>query len=207
MTQAAPASRPSRTYSVDFRPSRDGLPFPNIWPKGARLRIRKRAIGRVSGGLCGGMCHFSRERWLDREPIPVTARPNNPAFVDQLVAAQLASLDLPSGPWRYLSLQLPPRVIARRRSTARALAAIRADLGAGRPSCVGLIRDLSWNPAALSQHHVVLAYSTQEEPDHTTLSVYDPNSPGNDRVRLIIAADSTIRSNQLSPQPCALLAF
>lgn len=196
-----------RTLSVDFRPSRDGLPFGNFWPKGAAIRVQKRSLGRVYGGLCGGMVHLSRERWLAGDPIPSTATPTDPAFVDLLVAAQIDSLALPSGPLRYLALQLPHRVTARRRSTAQALAAVRADLEADRPSCLGLLRAVSWNPAVLNKHHVVLAYAMREDQDETTLKVYDPNHPGNDRVRLTVAADSVIATNQRDPKPYALLDF
>jgi len=196
-----------RTLSVDFRPSRDGLPFGNVWPKGADIRFHRRSVGRVYGGLCGGMVQFSLERWLAGEPIPDTATPTQPDFVDQLVSAQIESLGLPGGPLRYLALQLPTRVTARRRSTARTLAAVRGDLEDGRTSCVGLVRALSWNPAVLSKHHVVLAYAMQEDSDKTRLSVYDPNHPHDDRVRVTIEADSTIRTNRGDPQPYALLDF
>lgn len=194
-----------RNLSVDFRPSRDGLPFGNIWPKGAAIRVGTRAVARVYGGLCGGMVQFSRERWLAGRPIPDDANPKNGAFVDQLVAAQIESLGLPGGPVRYLALQLPYRVAARRRSTARTLAAVRNDLQNGRPSVVGLLRALSWSPRELSKHHVVLAYAMREDAGQTTLSVYDPNHPGNDRVRLVVEPDSTIRSNQHDPPARALL--
>lgn len=196
-----------RTLSVDFRPSRDGLPFGNLWPTGAAIRVHKRAVARVYGGLCGGMVQLSRERWLAREPIPANATAEDPELVDQLVAAQIESLGLPSGPMRYLALQLPHRVTARRKSTARALAAVRADLEQGRPSVVGLLRALSWNPGSLAQHHVVLACAMREETDKTILSVYDPNHPGNDRVRITANADSSIRTNQRDQHPFALLAF
>lgn len=200
-------TRSERTLSVDFRPSRHGFPFGNVWPKGAAIRLQKRVVARVYGGLCGGMCQLSRERWLAREPIPKSATPTDPTLVDQLVAAQIESLGLPEGPVRYLALQLPHRTTGRRRSTAQALARVRADLEDGRPSCVGLLRALSWNPAALSRHHMVLAYAMREDPKKSTLSVYDPNHPGNDRVRLTVGTDSAIRTNQRDPQPYALLAF
>jgi len=183
------------------------MPFGNFWPKGAALRVQKRSIGRVYGGLCGGMCQLSRELWLAGESVPDDASPKNAAFVDRLVAAQINSLGLPAGPMRYLALQIPLRVSARRRSTAQTLAAVRTDLEDGRPSCVGLLRALSWSPRALSKHHVVLAYAMREDPDETTLSVYDPNHPKNDRVQITVGADSTIRTHQKDPQPYALLAF
>lgn len=183
------------------------MPFANVWPKGAAIRVQKRTVGRVYGGLCGGMVHLSRARWLAGDPIPADASPQDPALVDLLVAAQIESLGLPGGPLRYLALQLPHRVSARRRSTAETLARVREDLEAGRPSCVGLLRALSWSPRVLDKHHVVLAYAIREDPGETVLNVYDPNHPGNDRVRLTIGADSAIRTNQRDPQPHALLAF
>lgn len=196
-----------RTLAVDFRSSRDGMPFGNFWPKGAAIRVQKRSVGRVYGGLCGGMCQLSRELWLAGEPIPDNASPSDPGFVDRLVAAQIDSLGLPNGPMRYLALQLPHRNTARRKSTAHTLASVRTDLEAGRPSCVGLLRALSWSPAVLNKHHVVLAYAMREDTDESILSVYDPNHPGNDRVRITVKADSTISTNQRDPQPYALLAF
>lgn len=198
-------ARAARTLSVDFRPSRDGLPFPNTWPTGAAVRIGKRALLRVYDGLCGGMAVLSRERWLAGEPIPASAAPTDQGLVDALVAAQVTSLRLPSGPLRYLFLQLPPRRAARRRSTALSLAAARADLAAGRPACVGLLRALSWNPATLSRHHVVLCYAVCEDSAHTILSVYDPNHARDDHVRLTVEADSSIRTNRRDPRPYALL--
>ncbi|MBA3338923.1 MAG: hypothetical protein H0T54_04110 [Geodermatophilaceae bacterium] len=196
-----------RVLKLDFRPSRDGMPFANFWPKGAAIRVQKRSVGRVYGGLCGGMCQLSKELWLSGEPIPENASPTDSGFVDRLVSAQVESLGLPGGPLRYLGLQLPPRTTARRKSTAQTLASVRADLAAGRPSCVGLLRALSWSPGMLNKHHVVLAYAMREDPDETTLTVYDPNHPGNDRVRIIVKADSTIQTNQSDPQTLALLAF
>jgi len=196
-----------RTLSVDFRASRDGLPFGNVWPEGAAVRVQKRALGRVYGGLCGGMVHVTRERWLAGEPLPASASPEDPGLVDELVAGQIESLHLPGGPLRYLALQLPHRITARRRSTARTLAAVRSDLVSGRPSVVGLLRLLSWNPAALAKHHVVLAHAMREDPDETVLSVYDPNHPGDDHIRLTVNADSTIATNRTDPPPRALLDF
>lgn len=197
-----------RAFKLDFRPSRDGMPFANFWPKGAAVRVQKRAIGRVYGGLCGGMCQLSRELWLAGDTMPDNASPDDPGLVDRLVSAQVESLGLPGGPLRYLSLQLPPRKTARRKSTAQTLAAVRADLAAGRPSTVGLLRALSWSPRVLDKHHVVLAFGMREDSDETILSVYDPNHPRNDGVRITVKADSTIRTNQKKdPDPLALLSF
>lgn len=196
-----------RTLELDFRPSRDGMPFANFWPKGAAIRVQRLSIGHVYGGLCGGMCELSRQLWIAGEPVPSNASPADPGFTDRLMKAQIGSLGLPAGPLRYLALQLPPRATARRKSTAQTLAAVRADLRADRPSLVGLLRTLSWSPAVLDKHHVVLAYGMREDPGQTTLSVYDPNHPGDDRARLTVLADSTIRTNRRDPQPRALLAF
>jgi len=47
----------------------------------------------------------------------------------------------------------------------------------------------------------------REDSDKTRLSVYDPNHPHDDRVRVTIHADSSIRTNRRDPQPYALLDF
>lgn len=200
---------PSRSarIGVDFQPSRDGLTFANSWPKGARIRLRRKAVGTIYGGLCGGMCHFARESWLAGRPIPADATPHNPEFVDVLVTEQIESLDLPTGPLRYLAAQLPPAHVTRRRCTATTLAAVRAELNAGRPSYIGLVRALSFDPLALGKHHVVLVHHLREDPHGATLGIYDPNHPGDDRVQLRVEADSSIEHNRSALPVYALLAF
>lgn len=178
--------------SVDFRPSRDGFRFGNSWPRGAPVRLAGVGLGRVYGGLCGGMAYEARKAWLAGRPLPadVTA-PAGGSLADRLWRAQLASLRLPLGPLRYLLFQLPPLGAARRRLTRRrGLPRLRASLAAGTPALLGLVREVSWDPRRVVEHHVVLGYGLDERPDGSAeVAVYDPNHPGDDTVRLRVAPD------------------
>lgn len=180
--------------SVDFRPSRDGFRFGNAWPEGAPVVLLGVAFGRVYGGLCGGMALEARKAWLAGRTLPDdTAAPTGGPLAARLWRAQLVSLRLPLGPLRYLFFQLPPLGPGRRRLTLRrGLPRLRASLAAGRPALLGLVREISWDPRRVVQHHVVLGYGLDERPDGTAVvSVYDPNHAGDDGVRLTVAADGT----------------
>ena len=187
---------PLRT-SVDFRPSRDGFRFANCWPRGAPVRFAGLGAGPVYGGLCGGMVYAARQAWLAREPLPEDpVAPAGGPLADRLWRAQLASLTLPLGPLRYLWFQLPAVGDRRRHrlTLTRGLPGVRRSLAAGRPALVGLVRAVSWDPRKVVHHHVVLAYGLAEGADGTAeVAVYDPNHPGDDSVRLLVAPDGTVR--------------
>jgi hypothetical protein len=181
--------------AVDFRPSRDGFRFGNSWPRGAPVRLAGIGFGRVYGGLCGGMAYEARRAWLANEPLPAdTLAPAQGPLADRLFQAQLASLDLPAGPLRYLWFQLPPQDRARRELTlTEGLPGVRTSLDAGVPALVGLIRVVTWDPRKVVENHVVLGYGLTESPDGTAeIAVYDPNHPGDDTVRLRVTADGTV---------------
>jgi len=181
--------------AVDFRPSRDGFRFGNSWPRGAPVRFAGLGVGRVYGGLCGGMAFEAQRAWLAREPLPAdTEAPANGPLADRLFTAQLASLGLPAGPLRYLWFQLPPNDQGRRELTLRhGLPGLRRSLAAGQPALLGLIRVVTWDPRKVVENHVVLGYGLQEQPDGTAeIAVYDPNHPGDDSVRLRVAADGAV---------------
>jgi hypothetical protein len=181
--------------AVDFRPSRDGFRFGNSWPRGAPVRLAGVGLGRVYGGLCGGMAYEARRAWLAGEPLPPdTMAPAHGPLADRLFRAQLASLGLPAGPLRYLWFQLPLNDHGRRELTlAEGLPRVRRSLEAGVPALVGLIRVVTWDPRKVVENHVVLGYALTESPDGTAeISVYDPNHPGDDGVRLRVAADGTV---------------
>ena len=181
--------------AVDFRPSRDGFRFGNSWPHGAPVRLAGVRLGRVHGGLCGGMAYEARRAWLAGRSLPAdTAAPADGPLARRLWTAQLASLGLPLGPLRYLWWQLPPREAARRRLTVgRGLPGLRASLAAGRPALLGLVRVVSWDPRAVVGHHVVLGYGVTAAPDGSAeVAVYDPNHPGDDTVRLRVAPDGAV---------------
>jgi hypothetical protein len=120
-----------------------------------------------------------------------------------LVRRQVQSLDWMRVPLRYLDLQAwrpdpprgpamwlrrePPRVEAVLREWPR----IRAEIDAGHPSVVGLIRVAGISPWALTQNHQVLAWGWEEDHGRISLRVYDPNHPGRDDVELrVVLADA-----------------
>jgi hypothetical protein len=113
-----------------------------------------------------------------------------------LVRRQVQSLDWFRVPLRYLDLQAlrpdppsriarvlgrqPPRVDAVLREWPR----VRAEIDAGHPSVVGLIRAAGLSPWTLTQNHQVLAYAYEADAEHVVIRVYDPNHPGRDDVEL-----------------------
>jgi hypothetical protein len=173
---------------LDFRPSRDGFRFGNSWPKGAPVRLAGLVVGRVHGGLCGGMAWTARRAWLAGEGLPTDpVAPAGGPLADLLWRAQLASLDLPLGPLRYLWFQLPAVGDRRRHrlTLTRGLPGVRRGLAAYRPPLVG---------------HVVLAYGLTERADGSAeVAIYDPNHPGDDTIRLLVSADGEVRHTRGGP--------
>jgi hypothetical protein len=73
------------------------------------------------------------------------------------------------------------------------LPGLRRSLAAGEPALLGLIRVVTWDLRRVVENHVVLGYSLAERPDGgAEVAVYDPNHPGDDTVRLRVAADGTV---------------
>ncbi|CAN5133948.1 hypothetical protein BH20ACT5_BH20ACT5_20780 [soil metagenome] len=197
---------------VEFRPSRHGWHFANTWPRGAPVGLAGVTLARVYGGLCGGMCVLARDHWSAGTPIPARREvPADGPLTAQLWQGQLRSLDLPLGPLRYLRLQAPAAADARRRATLETLPVVTAQLRSGRPALLGLVRAVSWNPALSGRHHVVLAYRMRVTPgpagERVELSVYDPNHPDRDRVRLVVGRDAGIEHTASSIPVYALLSL
>jgi hypothetical protein len=184
-------------HEVAFRPSSDGFRFGNSWPHGAPVTLAGVRLGRVHGGLCGGMAYAAGRAWLAGEPLPAdTAAPVRGPLADRLWLAQLASLGLPLGPLRYLWYQLPAVGDPRRHrlTLTRGLPGLRRALAAGRPAPLGLVRVVSWDPRRVVEHHVVLGWGLTEHPGGgAEVAIYDPNLPGRDDVRLLVAADGSVR--------------
>jgi hypothetical protein len=189
-----------------FRPSVHGLPFANSFPPGPTMRIgpfdpRRVGFGDASSGLCGGMALTARDLWEAgiAAPAEQAGPPENgsPRF-RALVRRQVQSLDWLRVPLRYLDLQAlrpdPPSGLALRlgREPARVDAVlrewprIRAEIDAGHPAVLGLIRASGLSPWMLSQNHQVLAYGWEATDGRVALHVYDPNHPGDDDVELRI---------------------
>jgi hypothetical protein len=188
---------------IGFRPSRDGFRFGNSWPRGAPVRLAGMGLGRVYGGLCGGMAYSAGRAWLTGRELPGdTFAPARGPLADRLFRAQLASLDLPLGPLRYLWFQLPAVGDARRHrlTLTRGLPGLRRSLDAGRPALLGLVRVVSWDPRKVVEHHVVLGWGITDSADGTAeVAIYDPNLPGRDDVRLTVSPDGSVRHSGGGP--------
>ena len=189
-----------------FHPSVHGLPFRNAFPPGPTLRLgpfdsRMVGIGDASAGLCGGMALTARDLYEAglRAPAGDGTPPANgsPRF-RALVRRQVQSLEWMRVPLRYLDLAAfrpdPPVALARRlrrepprvEALIREWPRIRAEIDAGHPSVVGLIRVAGRSPWGLTQNHQVLAWAWEALDDRITIRVYDPNHPGRDDVELRI---------------------
>jgi hypothetical protein len=174
-----------------FLPSSGGFAFQNRWPAGPAFELRARylriGIGEVSEGLCGGMCFAAADRFLrgeaprgDEAPPPA----GSPLFVE-IAHRQLDSLELGTTPLRFWW------AAARRRAgrwtaadQVREWRAIRADIDAGRPAMLGLVRSAAVNPFALTTNHQVLGYAYEAGPAMATIRIYDPNHPRGDDVAI-----------------------
>jgi hypothetical protein len=142
------------------------------------------------------MAYAARRAWLAGVPLaPDPVAPAGGPLADRLWRDQLASLALPLGPLRYLWFQLPAVGDRRRHrlTLTCGLPGVRRSLAAGRPALVGLVRAVSWDPRRVVEHHVVLGYGLRERPDGgAEVAIYDPNHPGDDTVRLLVAPDGTV---------------
>lgn len=205
--------------AVDFLPSRDGLHFPNRFPPGPTLRIgpfdpRWIGIGDASQGLCGGMVFTARDLWhADVEP-PVDGEPppnGSPRF-QSIVRRQVESLDWLRVPLRFYDLSAF-RPFPGRRARADVTVddewpRVRADLDAGQPSMLGLIRRASANPLLLGLNHQVMAFGAGWDDSAIRIRIYDPNWPDRDDVALRLDLDEAGRPAALAQSTGEpLLAF
>ena len=181
-----------RSHSIPgFVPSRHGFRFPNRWPAGPafewRLRYLRIGVGEVAEGLCGGMCFSAADRFLRDEAMPDVATAPEPAsdLFREIAHRQLDSLELGLVPLRFWGTAA--RVRTGRwtvHDQVREWRAARADIDAGRPAMLGLVRSAAVNPFSLTHNHQVLAFAYEADAGSATVKVYDPNHPGRDDVEL-----------------------
>jgi hypothetical protein len=175
-----------------FSPAAYGFRFANDFPKvpvvGLPVPGMHLGFGDASNGLCGGMALTAADLYTAKQPPPEdpTAPASGPLF-QYLVKRSFDSFELPDGPLRYLVwMGLPDQDALfgihglAWRTVTQELPKIRADLDAGRPSALGLIRTRSFNPKDLALNHQVLAYGYDQDDATrriTAIHVYDPNYP------------------------------
>jgi len=175
-----------------FLPSRHGFRFANRWPaapafdwNAGYVRV---GVGNVADGLCGGMCFAVADRYLRGEPPPpdtVAPDPGAPLF-REIASRQVDSFHWLVGvPFRFwwTSVRLRGGRWAAR-DQVREWRAIRAEIDAGRPAMLGLVRAASGSPFSLNVHHQVLAFAYEAGPAEATIRIYDPNHPGRDDVAI-----------------------
>jgi hypothetical protein len=174
-----------------FLPSRNGHAFVNAWTAGPSFEWRARyvrvGIGEVAEGLCGGMCFTAADRFLRGDAATLDAEPPAPGspLFREIARRQLASLEWGLVPLRFWATAA--RVRAGRWSVhdqVREWRAIRADIDAGRPAMLGLVRSAGVNPFTLTHNHQVLGFAYEAVAGTATIRIYDPNHPGHDDVEL-----------------------
>lgn len=196
-----------------FLPSTSGFAFPNRFPRVPVRRIGipgvvSLPIGDASNGLCGGMAFAARDYFeAERQPPRLTTPPADGALFEYLVDRLFASFDLPLGPARYLELMSPALPDGETLWSRLGLAPhgrawrmikeewpkVRADIDAGHPSPLGLVRVKSSDPFELKRNHQVLAYGYELDGTLVSLKIYDPNHPAEDDVSLTLGLANPTR--------------
>jgi hypothetical protein len=184
---------------ASFLPTSSGFRFANRWPAGTPLLRLPGPIpitlGDANSGLCGGMALAVADLFhAHRPPAPWTTPPaaGTPAFA-YLRERLIASWDLPWGATTFASWAMSPDgdtffgLSGLGRRTIGQLPRLRAGLDAGSPVMLGLVTVHTFDAVELGKCHIVLAYGYDAGPTSCTVSVYDPNSPRRDDIRITIA--------------------
>ena len=195
---------------VRFRPTRYGFRFANSWPsqpaRTLNLGFIRIPIGDTGRGLCGGMVFAARDRFEREEDAPSDPGPpgtGTPLF-REIVDRQFASFGRLwiSVPLRFWIASIGGAGRRDRETVRDAWPAIRADIDAGRPAMIGLVRLATWNPLAPLGHQVV-GYRYAETAERVMIGVYDPNHPGDDAVEVVVerSPDGAARLSQSTGEP------
>ena len=175
-----------------FLPSLHGFRFANWWPRSVARKwhvgMLELGIGDVSRGLCGGMVFAARDRFErgERGASDTESPRQGTALFDEIVDRQFDSFGtLFIVPLRFWLSSALGNTASRGRATVRsAWPAIRAEIDAGRPAMIGLVREAGWNPLAVGMGHQVAGFRYETTPDTVAIGVYDPNHPGSDDVEV-----------------------
>jgi hypothetical protein len=135
------------------------------------------------------MVFAARDRFERDEDAPSDSTPPGPGLplFREIVRRQLASFGrlLLSVPIRFWLAAARGKARLVRETVKREWPAIRADIDAGRPAMIGLVRLSTWNPLAPLGHQVV-GFRYDETPSRVVIGVYDPNHPGDDNVEVVL---------------------
>lgn len=193
-----------------FLPSTHGFRFPNSWPSNparvfqlGQLRI---PIGDTGRGLCGGMAFVARDRFEHHEPGSMLESPPPPgdAVFKEIVDRQFASFGpFFSVPLRFWLSSAGSQARRDRETATKAWPAVKAQVDAGQPAMLGLVRRAGWNPLALGLGHQVVAYRYVDTPNRVSIWIYDPNYPRNDDVVVWFerGAGDALTYDQLPKEP------
>lgn len=183
-----------------FSASRCGFPFSNWFPPHTPVFELPTPFGTIPlgdahDGLCGGMVFAA----MDLHHHGITDIPDEPTRAVRAYFARrlMASLGLPFGVLKYFDWQRRPtatrrfggaRLIdgTRRKTILEEWPRIRAQLDAGLPVSLGLVKVAGWNFRRVAENHQVLTYgyTFDDATETVTLRQYDPNHPGDDEAAL-----------------------
>jgi hypothetical protein len=182
-----------------FLPSTRGLRFTNYFPHEPEIKIqlplgKTLGLGDAANGLCGGMAFVARDYFEANRPAPsdTDAPASDSALYKFVVKRLLDSFNLPLGIGRYLELMEPsfpdasPGFGLPGRSSVMLhdeWPQIKADLDAGHPVPLGLLKVISDEPENLGKNHQVLAYGYDLDGSNLTIWLYDPNYPNRDDIQ------------------------
>ncbi len=186
-----------------FLPSQNGLHFANRFPGVAPIQVRLGplgtiGIGNAAAGLCGGMAYVVCDLWVAGEAPPPETTPPLPGSrrFRALVRRQVESLGQLRVPLRFYDLQAfrpdrpdaVARLLGRRTRTAEVVKIewpkVRAELDAGRPAPIGLVRAVGPEPWFVPLHHQAVAFGYEIVDDRLALRIYDPNHPDQDDIEV-----------------------
>ena len=205
-----------------FLPSTRGLHFENFFPHEPTDTVdlpggRKLAIGDAANGLCGGMAYTVRDYYEAGQPPPAdtTAPAEGTPLFTYLVQRLMASFTLPLGIGRYIELMNPAVPDHETWVTSHDLAVrsrayvmvqqewpkIRADIDAGHPVPLGLIKVKSLDVMDLGKNHQVLAYGYDLVGTDLSLRIYDPNYADNDNVTLSLSVADPAQPTPVTYSP------
>jgi hypothetical protein len=189
-----------------FLPSTTGLHFTNYYPHEPEITVqlplgKTLGLGDAANGLCGGMVFTVADFFEARTPIPADTGPppaGSPLY-QFIVKRLLDSFNMPLGLGRYLELMQPafPDVGVGFGLPGRASVMVHDEwpriqhsLDAGHLVPLGLIKVKSDEPEDLCKNHQVLAYGYDLNGTDLGISLYDPNYPDNDDVRIQLSIAS-----------------